>query len=97
MAIYSFRCPGCGPFELMRPMSASGAAADCPSCGGPARRLFGAPVLGVLSSGVRAALERDERSADSPEVVHAVPAAGRARGHRVRYARDPRHALLPRP
>lgn len=97
MAIYSFRCRGCGPFELMRPMSASGAAADCPSCGGPAHRLFGAPALRVLGPGVRAALERDERSADSPEVVHAVPAAGRTRGPRVRYARDPRHALLPRP
>ena len=97
MAIYSYRCPGCGPFELMRPMFASDAAADCPSCGGRARRLFGAPALRVLSPGVRTALEKDERSADSPEVVHAVPAAGRTRGPRVRYARDPRHALLPRP
>lgn len=96
MAIYSYRCPGCGPFELMRPMSASAAAADCPSCG-RTHRLFGAPALQVLSPEVRAALERDERSADSPEVVHAVPASGRTRGPRVRYACDPRHALLPRP
>ena len=97
MAIYSYRCPGCGPFELMKPMSASDAAADCPNCGGRARRLFGVPALRVLGAGMRAALERDERSADSPEAVHAVPAAGRTRGPRVRYTRDPRHALLPRP
>ena len=97
MAIYSYRCPGCGSFELMRPMSASDAAADCPSCGGRARRLFGAPALQLLSPGVRAALERDERNADSPEVVRDVAAAIRTRGPRVRYTRDPRHALLPRP
>ena len=97
MPIYSYRCPGCGPFELMRPMSASDGAADCPSCGVSAHRLFGAPALRVLSEGVRAALERDERSHDSPEVVDAVPTAGRTRGPRVRYTRDPRHALLPRP
>jgi putative FmdB family regulatory protein len=97
VAIYSYRCPECGSFELVRPMCASGAEADCPGCGGRARRLFDAPALRMASRGVRAALEKDERSADSPEVVRAVPAASRPRGHRVRYTRDPRHTRLPSP
>lgn len=97
MPVYSYRCPECGPFELVRPMSASGARADCPRCGDGGRRLFGAPALRASSPGARAALEKDERSADSPEVVSGVPDAGGSRGRRARYTRDPRHALLPRP
>jgi hypothetical protein len=78
-------------------MAASGAGAPCPDCGALARRTFGAPALRTLGAGVRAALEKSERSADAPEVVTAVPSAGRTRGRGVRYTTDPRHARLPRP
>jgi putative FmdB family regulatory protein len=93
---YAYRCPQCGPFELVRPMAASDAAADCPRCSATSTRVFAAPALRALHPGVRAALERDERSADGPDVVSALPSAGH-RGRRVRHTTDPRHARLPRP
>jgi len=94
---YTFSCARCGPFDVVRPMAASGADALCPGCGAVARRMFGAPALRTLGAGVRAALEKSERSADAPEVVTAVPPAGGKRGQGVRYTTDPRHARLPRP
>jgi putative FmdB family regulatory protein len=94
---YSYGCPRCGPFDLVRPMAESGADATCSHCGAAARRAFGAPALRALSREATAALEKGERSAEAPEVVSTVPAAGRASRSRVRYTRDPRHALLPRP
>jgi len=93
---YAYRCPQCGPFELVRPMAASDAAADCPRCSATSTRVFGAPALRALHPGVRAARERDERSAAGPDVVSALPSAGR-RGGGVRRTTDPRHARLPRP
>lgn len=34
MALYEYRCPGCGNvFELRRPMSEAGSPAECPGCG----------------------------------------------------------------
>jgi putative FmdB family regulatory protein len=87
---YAYRCPQCGPFELVRPMTASDAAAECPRCRATSTRVFGAPALRAFS-----ALERDKHSADGPDVVSTLPPAGR-RG-RVRHTTDPRHARLPRP
>jgi putative FmdB family regulatory protein len=94
---YSYRCPGCGPFELVRPMARSGADGRCPGCGHPGRRTFAAPALRALSAGMRTAGESSERSADSPQVVSTIPPTGRARGRATRYTTDPRHARLPRP
>jgi putative FmdB family regulatory protein len=96
MPTYSYRCPGCGSFELVRPMAASGADASCPRCGGVGRRVFAAPALRALGAGLRTALEAGERSAEAPEVVSTVPSAGRRRGSAGRYTTDPRHARLPR-
>lgn len=97
MPTYSYRCSLCGPFDLVRPMSAAGPDAPCPDCGTTARRVFGGPALRSLHAGVRAALEASEGSADSPDVVSAIPASGRRRGATTQYSRDPRHARLPRP
>jgi putative FmdB family regulatory protein len=91
---YSHRCPSCGPFDVIRPMAAAGSPADCPGCGGPGRRTFGAPALRATPAGVRAAVEAGERSAEAPEVVRALPAGGR---RPARHTTDPRHARLPRP
>jgi putative FmdB family regulatory protein len=93
---YSYRCVVCGPFDLVRPMAASGAQACCPQCGRTGRRVFGAPALQALRAGVRTALEAGERSADSPQVVSSVPSPGR-RAPAGRHSTDPRHAKLPRP
>lgn len=97
MPTYSYRCSLCGPFDLVRPMSAAEPDVECPDCGTTARRVFGGPALRSLQAGTRAALEASERSADSPDVVPAIPATGRRRGATTRYSRNARHARLPRP
>ncbi len=95
MPTYSFRCAGCGPFDLVRPMAAAHEQAPCPGCGQPGARSFGAPALRRLNAGLRAAVEAGERSAESPQVVRDVPATGRRRT--ARTTTDPRHARLPHP
>ena len=97
MPTYSYTCPVCGPFELVRPMAASASNARCVDCGAIGRRVYGAPAFRA-SAGAHAALEASERSADAPEVVAFVPPAGqRRRGSVSRYTTDPRHGRLPRP
>ena len=91
---YSYRCVDCGPFDLVRPMAATGEQAPCPACGGAGRRTFGAPALRGGNAGARAAIEAGERSAEAPDVVHRLPTTGR---RPVRTSTDPRHARLPRP
>jgi putative FmdB family regulatory protein len=91
---YSYRCPVCGEFDLLRPMSQADPTAVCPDCGQVAGRVFGAPALRGMDARLRRALDAGERSADSPEVVTAVP--GRSR-RATPITRDPRHARLPRP
>jgi putative FmdB family regulatory protein len=91
---YSYRCPHCGVFELVRAMSEAGVPTGCVDCGAPARRVFGAPALRGLDPGVRRALDAQARSADAPDVVTSVP--GRSR-RATPVTRDPRHARLPRP
>lgn len=94
MPTYRYACTDCGPVDLVRPMSESGAAAACPTCAGPARRVFGAPALRALPSALRGALDAQHRSADAPRVVSSVP----GRPTRVqRRASDPRQLRLPRP
>ena len=91
---YAFRCAQCGGFDSVRPMAEAGATAVCPSCGETARRVFVAPALRALDTGVRQALAAGEQSADSPQVVTSVP--GRSR-RTARITTDPRHHRLPRP
>lgn len=94
MPTYSFRCPDCGPFDLVRPMSQARAADTCPRCGASARRNYGAPALRAMEPGVRRAFDAAAQSADAPAVVGSVP--GRSRSAFPRSS-DPRHARLPRP
>jgi putative FmdB family regulatory protein len=93
---YSYRCAFCGPFDLIRPMSAVTPQECCPDCAAPARRVFGAPVLRSMTPVVRDALTAQERSADAPEVVTSVP-TGPPGPRRFRTTTDPRHLSLPRP
>jgi len=94
---YSYRCGRCGGFDLMRLMAEAAAATTCPQCGEPVRRVFGAPALRGLPPELRRALDSGARSADAPQVVTSVPAAGRRSGTALRTTTDPRHARLPRP
>ncbi|MHA6794211.1 FmdB family zinc ribbon protein [Pseudonocardia bannensis] len=99
MPTYAYHCPNCGGFDLVRPMSEVDAVAVCPGCGMRGRRVFGAPALRRMDARLRRALDAGERSADSPQVVTAVPprSADRRPGRATRYTTDPRHARLPRP
>jgi putative FmdB family regulatory protein len=68
---YTFRCAGCGPFDLVRPMDEAGAPGTCPTCGASARRVFTAPGVPLLARPVRRALDLEERSAHEPAVAAA--------------------------
>ena len=94
MPTYRFSCTVCGTFDLVRPMRESALAADCPGCARPGRRMFGAPALRSMSSGLRGALDTQYRSADAPEVVGSPPPRTRPV---QRQATDPRQLRLPRP
>jgi putative FmdB family regulatory protein len=91
---YTHRCPICGEFDVVRPMSASGTAAPCPDCGTTTARVFGAPSLRAVDPGLRSALDASGRSADAPDVVTSLPGRNR---RATPVTRDPRHARLPRP
>jgi putative FmdB family regulatory protein len=67
--IYAFACPGCGPFDLRRPMAAATEPAWCPTCGGAAERVFTPPGLAILARPMRRALEVEEKSGHEPAVV----------------------------
>lgn len=94
MPTYLFSCTVCGAFDLIRPMSESGAPAACPSCARPARRVLAAPALRSLSTGLRSALDAQHRSADTPDVVTSPPPRT---GRVQRRVTDPRQLRLPRP
>jgi putative FmdB family regulatory protein len=94
MPTYRYSCAVCGSFDLVRPMRDSGADAGCPSCARPARRVFAAPALRSLSSGLRGALDAQHRSGDTPEVVTSPPPRT---GRVQRRVTDPRQMRLPRP
>jgi len=94
MQTYGYDCADCGAFDLVRPMAQAGAAAPCPDCGAPGRRLWGAPALRAVDPALRKALDASAASADAPAVVNGVP--GRSR-RATRVSRDPRHLRLPRP
>lgn len=80
MPVYAFTCAACGPFDVVRPMVEAGAPADCPSCGGDARRVFSPPGLVLLAAPVRRALDLQEKSAHEPDVV--MQKRGRPMPHR---------------
>jgi putative FmdB family regulatory protein len=93
MPTYGYDCARCGAFDLVRPMADASAAAVCPQCGEPGRRVWGAPALRGLDPALRGALDADARRADSPDVVGSPP----PRRGRARQSTDPRHLRLPRP
>ena len=80
MPYYEFICEACGPFDVMRPMAAAGAAAACPNCGAGARRVFSPPGLALLARPVRRALDLEHKSAHEPDVV--TQKVGRPLPHR---------------
>jgi putative FmdB family regulatory protein len=90
---YEYRCLDCGPFTVRRPMGSASPSAPCPACGREGRRRYSAVAVRRVQAALAGALERQEASADHPEVVTKLP----PRPARRRAPANPRHAALPRP
>lgn len=92
MAIYRYRCVAHGVIDRNYPMGSAPAQARCDRCPADAKRIFSAPALATTSPFVSMAVERQARSAESPDVV-------RRRNDSSGSARrtDPRISKLPRP
>ncbi len=75
MAFYEFRCERDGGFDVTAPLGAPPGSAACPACGGPAARVFSAPMLTSTPVAVAGAIDRAEKSRYEPEVVTSLPPA----------------------
>lgn len=93
MATYQYRCAGCGPFDVTRPMGEARTEEPCAACGHRSRRVFTSPMLTHAPSPLARALHAQEASAYEPRVVSEPPASRRGPARPA----DPRHALLPKP
>lgn len=76
MPTYSFRCRGCGDFDVVAAMNQRPERASCPGCGQLRARVFSTPRLHTSSTALDAAVERAGRSAESPQVARSTPASG---------------------
>ncbi|WP_083251162.1 FmdB family zinc ribbon protein [Acidihalobacter yilgarnensis] len=66
MPLYDYACPSCGEFSEFAAINRSAEPASCPMCGGSASRVIGAPALALMSSALRQAHTRSEKSAHAP-------------------------------
>lgn len=69
MPLYDYVCEDCGPFRDWQSMSAAAGPTDCPTCGDPAPRAITAPFIANMNPHNRIAHQRNEKSADQPEVM----------------------------
>lgn len=76
MPLYSYACEECGPFEGWAEMSEAEKAMCCPSCAAQAGRMMATPHLSMMTSGLRRALTRSEKTASEPRVVSREHLAG---------------------
>ena len=68
MPTYDYACTDCGTFDALRSMSRRDEPADCPDCVQSSARVFAAaPHLAMLDTGVRTALETNERARHEPK------------------------------
>ena len=95
MPTYQFRCSGdCPDFSAMYQMAEVPPEDRCPQCSAPARRIIGAPRLGIGGTAAMRLQDRTRASADSPDVVSRIP--GRA-ARATPVTTNPLHRRLPRP
>lgn len=97
MPLYEFRCPDGTLLEAAFSMATVPDAVDCPECGAPATRRITSVRLSRAGSSAYRLIESTQRSASAPEVVTALPTAGRAPRDGPRYTGNPLHRKLPRP
>ena len=70
MPLYDYACERCGEFRDWRSMSQCSDPAICPVCGGVAPRIVSAPYIANMNPNSRIAHQRNEKSADAPEVMN---------------------------
>lgn len=81
MPMYTYRCPECGTFQLMRPLDHRNDPTACPTCGRAGRRTFEtARVTQVSTPALDRAVTKAGRSAETPEVTRSIPPAQRPAG-----------------
>ncbi len=68
MPVYEYVCSSCGVFSALRKMSEAKQPACCETCGAVSPRIMSAPRLAVLEKSQRNAHERNEKSANEPNV-----------------------------
>ncbi len=93
MATYQYRCPDHGDIDVALPIGTAPAQRPCPDCAAAMARVFAPPMIGRASRAHLAAIDRSERTRDTPDVVSAPPPGPR----RTPVTRNPKHAKLPRP
>ncbi|MCR9213729.1 MAG: zinc ribbon domain-containing protein [Proteobacteria bacterium] len=76
MAIYSYYCKDCGPFEDMAPISDYDKPGSCPSCSASSERMISTPRLSVMEAGKRHAHATNERSSHEPKTSSHGPGCG---------------------
>ncbi len=74
MPIYEYTCRNCGSFSGWQSMSLSADPKACPSCSRPSERALSTPFIANMDPYNRVAHQRNEKSADSPEVITKAPA-----------------------
>jgi putative FmdB family regulatory protein len=96
MALYTYECPTCGPFEGWCPVSQALADSACPRCKTASPRQVSMPFIPAVSRTVRVAHERNERSADRPRVVgrDELHNFGHRRGHGHSHGRSMYSSVL---
>jgi putative FmdB family regulatory protein len=96
MALYEYRCERDGAFDIIRPLGTAPAETACPVCAGPARRVFSSPMLTRMPRGLVAALDHEQKTRESPDVVTSLPPTG-ARRATPMAPLTPALQRLPRP
>ncbi len=69
MPLYDYSCEHCGPFEAWQSMSECRAPFDCPTCGDLGARVVTAPFIADMNPNSRVAHQRNEKSADEPQMM----------------------------
>jgi putative FmdB family regulatory protein len=73
MALYEYRCEHDGAFDITAPLGTAPEASACPVCAEPARRVFSSPMIKTVPRALVAALDHEEKTRESPDIVTALP------------------------
>lgn len=94
MALYGYRCPSHGGYDVKHPIGTAPQQEPCPRCQVPGARAYSFVMLARAPREVVAAMDRAGASADVPAVVTALPTRRRAPAP---VSTNPAHHSLPRP